>query len=195
MLKVQYGWERQNLDQLEAITPSASVPTTPVYPTKSNRRRRLSSHSDAAERYLMSPAGHAGSHQIPHLLQDLSDIARSTWVEPSAAAARGNFQGPSLAPAAPISANRPSRRSISSRVPPPLTTVGVAPTTPVRSGILRMPSQQAEKDAVDTLLFMSSPNNSANMKYASAGGLATSPLRNEFPPHAKRVAFESPGHR
>ena len=62
-----------------------------------------------------------------------------------------------------------------------------------------MPSQQAEKDAVDTLLFMSgSPNNSSNMKFSSSassgGGPQPSPLRSEFALTSsaalKRVAFE-----
>jgi hypothetical protein len=109
--------------------------------------------------------------------------------------------GPSLAPAAPISPARPGRRSISSRIPPNLTTSHITPkssgqpttptSNPIRQGILRMPSQQAEKDALETLMFMSSPNNSSNLKHA-ATGLASSPLRSEFPPAAKRVVFD--GH-
>lgn len=54
-----------------------------------------------------------------------------------------------------------------------------------------MPSQQAEKDALEAMMFMSSPNNSSNLKHAASA--ASSPLRTEFPPAAKRVVFE--GHR
>lgn len=94
-----------------------------------------------------------------------------------------------------------SRRTNGNRAPPALMTANrkvpggspsgsqmiTSPTTPTsgpgglgvtpRRGPLRMPSQQAEKDAVDTLLFMSSPNNSSNMKNGPGG----SPLRSEFP--------------
>ena len=42
-----------------------------------------------------------------------------------------------------------------------------------------MPSKQDEKDAVDTLMFMSSPNNSNNMRYSNSA--QASPLRSEFP--------------
>lgn len=54
-----------------------------------------------------------------------------------------------------------------------------------------MPSQQAEKDAVDTLLFMSSPNNSSYLAHTSAVNSTAhpSPLRFEFPT-VKRVVFE-----
>lgn len=102
---------------------------------------------------------------------------------------------PSLAPPAEVipsamstsamSASR--RRSQHGRAPPTLSTSGglggpskariTTPKTP-RQNFLRMPSQQAEKDAVDTLMFMSSPNNSANLKHVSQQG---SPLRGEFP--------------
>lgn len=118
-----------------------------------------------------------------------------------------------LAPAPDIlSPPRQRRRSsFTNRAPPPLqptrksghasmSGARTTPSTPItassprRQGILRMPSQQAEKDAVDTLLFMSgSPNNSANMKF-SGGAPQPSPLRAEFPLTSsaalKRVAFE-----
>ncbi|KAF2102126.1 hypothetical protein NA57DRAFT_73563 [Rhizodiscina lignyota] len=106
------------------------------------------------------------------------------------------------------SASHP-RRSHSHRAPPNLSGSSrkmpyaspsksqmlTSPTTPtsgplggLRAGVtprpLRMPSQQAEKDAVDTLLFMSSPNNSSNMKHIP--GSQGSPLRSEFPPGLPR---------
>ena len=113
------------------------------------------------------------------------------------ASAPGN--GPALAPAAEIGFRR-KRRSSASHAPPPLlgssqrkvlSDLGAAPRTPTgapRAGILRMPSQQAEKDAVDTLLFMSSPNNSGRLPHTSADA-QPSPLRAEMP--ARRVMFES----
>jgi acetyl-CoA hydrolase len=52
-----------------------------------------------------------------------------------------------------------------------------------------MPSQQAEKDALDSLLFMASPNNSSNMKYTDSPA-GPSPLRTEFPTAVKRVVFD-----
>lgn len=110
--------------------------------------------------------------------------------------------GPGLAPAAEISPRR-KRRSTASHPPPPLvssthrkhysdlgTLVGgpQTPTTVPRAGILRMPSQQAEKDAVDTLLFMSSPNNSSRLAHTSMDAPQPSPLRSEIP---RRVMFDT----
>jgi hypothetical protein len=105
--------------------------------------------------------------------------------------------GLGLAPAPEFQAAR-RRRSSTSAAPPSLPGTGQrkhysdvgasqrAPATP-RAGILRMPSQQAEKDAVDTLLFMSSPKNSQHFPHTSQP--APSPLRADAP--QRRVMFEA----
>lgn len=109
----------------------------------------------------------------------------------------GAQHGLGLAPAPEIQAGR-RRRSSASHPPPPLlgtgqrkhfSDVGASPRAPVtpRAGILRMPSQQAEKDAVDTLLFMSSPNNSQRFPHTSQP--APSPLRADAP--QRRVMFDA----
>lgn len=109
----------------------------------------------------------------------------------------GSQHGLGLAPAPEIQAGRRRRSSVSH--PPPslpgagqkkhVSDLGVGSRTPVtpRAGILRMPSQQAEKDAVDTLLFMSSPKNSGHFPHTSQ--TAPSPLRAEAP--QRRVMFEA----
>jgi len=90
------------------------------------------------------------------------------------------------------------RRSSTSHVPPSLigtsqrkhySDLGVGQRMPVtpRAGILRMPSQQAEKDAVDTLLFMSSPKNSGHFPPNSQ--VAPRALRSDAP--QRRVMFEA----
>jgi hypothetical protein len=109
----------------------------------------------------------------------------------------GSQHGLGLAPAPEIQVGR-RRRSSATRPPPPLVGTGQrkhlsdlgrgprSPATP-RAGILRMPSQQAEKDAVDTLLFMSSPNNSQRFPHNSQ--TAPSPLRADAP--QRRVMFDA----
>jgi len=103
-----------------------------------------------------------------------------------------------LGPAADLGPRR-KRRSSASFQPPPLLGSGQrkhysdlgggsrTPATP-RPGILRMPSQQAEKDAVDTLLFMSSPNNSGRVPHT---GMDAQIQRANIPLPQRRVMFET----
>lgn len=57
MVKVQNGWEKRSLEELEALpqkhlSPSLSSGDSP----RSDRRRRLSANSDSPERYVTSPS-------------------------------------------------------------------------------------------------------------------------------------------
>ena len=119
--------------------------------------------------------------------------------------------GPSLAPPADIVTRAPRRSDATKKQPPQLRTNNLGTTsTPVtpqakRQSKIRTPSQQAEveKDAVETLLFMSSPGNSGNYP---PGTLARTPMRNHLEhqddqtdslgsvrPHQDRGRFENPG--
>lgn len=92
--------------------------------------------------------------------------------------------GPSLEPPADIVARTSWRRDSTKKQPPPLRTDNLgtnsAPGTPPpnKHSKIRTPSQQAEveKDAVETLLFMSSPGHSGYPPGAST----RTPLRSEF---------------
>lgn len=100
--------------------------------------------------------------------------------------------GPSLAPPADIFARAPRRSDVTKKQPPPLRTNNLdtnsAPITPPpkRQSKIRTPSQQAEveKDAVESLLFMSSPGNSG---YHPPGAFAQTTLRNPFAYHADQT--------
>ena len=106
-----------------------------------------------------------------------------------------SIAGPSLAPPANIVARAPRRSDTLRKQPPPLRTLRTndlgtnsAPVTPppkIQSKI-RTPSQQAEveKDAVETLLFMSSPGNS---DYHPSGAFARTPLRHHFERQADKT--------
>lgn len=202
MVKVQNGWEHHTLDELEAMT-ERSMPSTPARSRAgTGTSRRLSMFSETSEPYLQSPA----TTEFPHASRMLPGLSSTDYKYQSKAPMVRTANGRSLEPAAPIS-SRSSRRSISTRHPPMLSTAdiprstGEYPTTPQRHGILRMPSNNAERDAVDTLVFMSSPNNSNNMRYGNSAQV--SPLRSEFPTtkdadypemaNMKRVMFEG-GH-
>lgn len=114
--------------------------------------------------------------------------------------------GPSLAPPVDI-LPRSRRRSNSLRTQPPSidtrshshyngrgnratasNLVTELTTPPKKSSPLRTPSQKAamEQDAVETLLFMSSPGNSGHQSQARS---LRTPLRSNFVPLEKRVGF------
>ena len=99
---------------------------------------------------------------------------------------------PSLAPPADIVARSPRRSDATNRQPPPLhtrnlDTNSILVTPPSKQASkTRTPSQQAkvEKDAVETLLFMSSPGNS---DYHPPEACARTPLRNYFAQQADQT--------
>lgn len=103
------------------------------------------------------------------------------------------------------------RRRSSATHPPPFlgsaqrkyhSDIGANQRTPItpRAGILRMPSQQAEKDAVDTLLFMSSPKNSQHYPHTTPVGPSSlregAPQRRvmfeAYPPQDRRMIYQPP---
>lgn len=214
MVKVQNGWEKQSLDELEEVHSQRGSPSSAPErgdrltfgsPYLSHCRRRPSGVSDHSDQIIMSPASdptrsyaitppaywRPSSKPAIHAATNLISITDT----------HSNSHIPThhgLAPAPEFQHNNRRRRSSVSLPPPPLlgssqrkhySDLGAGPTMPAtpRTGILRMPSQQAEKDAVDTLLFMSSPNNS--QRYPPVGHMAQSPLRGEAPP--RRVMFEA----
>jgi hypothetical protein len=192
MVKIQNGWEKQSIEQLETLAASHSPP-----PASAPRMSRHSSSSP--ETYLMSPIVQTTPPQRSSKLVQSHVRSSSTNSIPGPLNSASNYHPPSLAPAPQItSSRRTNRRSLTSRAPPLLSrtnfdahkTVDGSPVTPSNripagsllgcNGILQ---NQAEKDAVDSLLFMSSPNNSNNMKYSQEPAMFARP---------KRVGFESP---
>jgi hypothetical protein len=180
MVKIQNGWEKQSIDQLETLaaahSPSASAP-------------RMSRHSSSSsEQYLMSPIVQTTPPQRTRLLQP-HGRSNSTNSIPGSLYASHIYQPPSLAPAPQITSRRSGRRNTTSRAPPLsranyLSTPVTPDTRPHASSLLSCNLQnQAEKDAIDSLLFMSSPNNSNNMKHPRDSSAFGRP---------KRVGFENP---
>ncbi|KAF2004575.1 hypothetical protein P154DRAFT_484560 [Amniculicola lignicola CBS 123094] len=214
MVKVQNGWEKQSLEELEDRTSQHGSPMSVPGPNGGsqfdspiieNRGRRPSGVSINSDQVMLSP-GQGSPQDVPKATGAVPSSFWRSRPQPlgtgSANAMSAPSNGPVLAPAAEIGARR-KRRSSASFAPPPLlgsgqrkyySDLGGAPRTPTavpRPGILRMPSQQAEKDAVDTLLFMSSPNNSGRIPHNSMDAPQPSPLRSEIP---RRVMFENQPH-
>ncbi len=108
-------------------------------------------------------------------------------------------EGPSLAPAVDIIPRNSRRLDPLVTQPPTLRTSNlrnskgpINPRTPSpkKSATMRTPSQQAavEKDAVETLLFMSSPGNSDYRPHTAPSG---TPLRSTFTPYASQASPNS----
>ncbi|ORY10026.1 hypothetical protein BCR34DRAFT_602362 [Clohesyomyces aquaticus] len=213
MVKVQNGWEKQSLEELEELPSQRGSPTSaharsegsrPPFESPlsiSGRRRRPSGISVNSDQMLLSPGLGSPTVVTPSSYWRSGPKLQGP-LSASHALATFTDTGPILAPAPEIGPRR-KRRSSASQAPPPLlassqrkhySDLGGAPRTPTaapRAGILRMPSHQAEKDAVDTLLFMSSPNNSSRLPHTSMDAQTQpSPLRSE-PVPTRRVMFEN----
>lgn len=116
----------------------------------------------------------------------------SRWAQNSASG------GPFLAPPVDILPRNSGRLDSTTRQPPALRTNMYSPVghliprtpSPKKQPKMRTPSQQAavEKDAVETLLFMSSPGNSDYRPLTAPSG---TPLRSEFTPQASRTSHTS----
>ncbi|CAI6330790.1 unnamed protein product [Periconia digitata] len=215
MVKVQNGWEKQSLEELEEQTSQQGSPISNVSrnngsrptfdsPLGTERPRRPSGVSDMSDHIIMSP-----NHSNSDPSRSLATSPPTHWrpsTNPTMNAAvnlisvTGSNETPMLGPAPDLSSRRKRRSStISHYHPPPLLgssqrkhysdLSGTTPRTPVtpRAGILRMPSQQAEKDAVDTLLFMSSPNHSGRVppSHSASDGAARAMAT------PRRVMFEA----
>lgn len=167
MVKVNHGWQAHSLDEVESLASHAVSPTSSA-DTVYHR------HGDSASPRL--PLSATQVHFAP-------DARRPSNSPPSLFTS-----GPGLAPPAPIrpsssmQAPRPhARRNSNPRYTPTLLSHRESPHTPgqpprlntsqPRQGlvdpILFSPHQNVrEQDAIETLLFMSSPGNSANLKHS-----------------------------
>ncbi len=165
---------------------SGSPPKTIMSPMNGDAQKRLADHQlssfEVAPSYESFWREHeeSGGHRTTH-------------------AGNPPIGGPSLAPPVDILPRNPRRLVSLATQPPALRTNGlrnskgyINPRTPSpkKPSTMRTPSQQAavEKDAVETLLFMSSPGNSDYRPHTAPSG---TPLRSEFTSHASQASHTS----
>ncbi|KAG9502493.1 hypothetical protein J7337_005321 [Fusarium musae] len=178
MIKVNNGWQSNSLEEVENMASQAASPVSSTSTTIHNRQG-----SSASPRIPMSKPP-SSSAPLPHPHGSAGQRRKSN-TPPSSA-----WNKPALAPPAPIrpsvpvpnSHANPRRNSHPNRTPNMLThshsasphTPGQPPTVPhgpksrvMGDPVLMSPHQNVrEQDAIETLLFMSSPGNSANLKHA-----------------------------
>lgn len=182
MVKVNNGWQSHSIDEVETLASQAASPTSS---TSTVHGRHGSSASPQLPLSSHRPASSTNNFPAP---------PDSTWKgSPNASSAMSppsvTKNIPALAPPVSIQPSRPSlitRRNSNPRYTPtflsnshhgsPQTPAQPSPIqgtpdhrglrTPVVDPILFSPHQNVrEQDAIESLLFMSSPGNSANLKH------------------------------
>ncbi|KAK0732051.1 hypothetical protein B0H67DRAFT_525573 [Lasiosphaeris hirsuta] len=185
MLKVSHGWQGQSIDQVETLASQAASPTS------SNSTIHLRNGSSASPQ--LSQRGSNNTTPATGLSQQFPNRrADSLWRESARSGSSGSPTSPVkttpvLAPAVSIQPSRHlnhRRRNSNPKLTPtflshasphtgPHTPAQPSPylgtrhqSTPVVDPILYSPHQNVrEQDAIESLLFMSSPGNSANLKH------------------------------
>lgn len=194
MVKVQNGWQNRSLDEVESLASQsprstagftnpwaglqAQSPRTALAASLNREYSTSSSGSDSVAKTVQSEPYMPSQHAVT------SPSSRRALAPPAnIVSGQRRRPTPNMAASTVISnANRTSRPAVSQRTP----------------------SQTAryEADAVETLLFMASPNNSGNASQFSPAtnngsslnfSSQTSPLRNNFsePTSPRKVTFTS----
>jgi len=192
MIKVQNGWQNRSLDEVESLA-SASPRSTTFNHCSENT-------------HLLSPRAAITAH----LARKNSDSSSNSDNQPPLRLNPGLMSPPSSRKGLAPPANIVPRSSQHRRRPTPNMQIQTGSQSTPRPAVKhRTPSQNAamEADAVETLLFMASPNNSGSAHHSSQFSPVTSapsvhyfssqtsPLRNTFSASSspKRVAFAAEG--
>ncbi|KAI1453873.1 hypothetical protein F4805DRAFT_356270 [Annulohypoxylon moriforme] len=196
MVKVNNGWQGHSIDEVESLASQAASPTSS---TSTLHGRHGAS---ASPRIPIAPTRHrASSNATSPTFQHPSQgrTYESFWREGNIKGSTSTSpisQVPTLAPPAPIQPRQPGqvhpRRSSNARFTPaylshasPHTPAQPSPLqstpgqgsirTPNVDPILFSPHQNVrEQEALETLMFMSSPGNSANVKHAFPSSIPSS---------------------
>ncbi|OHW95925.1 hypothetical protein CSPAE12_05501 [Colletotrichum incanum] len=230
MLKVNHGWQSHSIDEVESMASQAASPTSSHSTLHGRQELSASPRANMARYAPTSAATTASSNPSPATYESFwKEGQRSAYNSTSPPAPAQNV--PTLAPPAPIQPSRPMhnpRRNSNPRYTPTLLSHSHSASphtpgqqnnnatpnqrlgrTPLVDPILFSPHQNVrEQDAIESLLFMSSPGNSANIKNTYLSSMASNipgrhalpssqprkSLPSQRPMPQKRVGFEkSPG--
>ncbi|KAI1762653.1 hypothetical protein GGR53DRAFT_405397 [Hypoxylon sp. FL1150] len=208
MVKVNNGWQGHSIDEVESLASQAASPTSS---TSTLHGRHGASASPrvavAPARHRASSNATSPTLQYPPYGRTYESVWRDGNMKSLSTSTSPVSQVPALAPPAPIQPRQPgqanSRRSSNARFgpaylshshhasphtpaqPSPLqTTPGQGLTrTPNVDPILFSPHQNVrEQEALETLMFMSSPGNSANVKHAFPSSRQAQPVQQPLQP-------------
>ncbi|KAI1206054.1 uncharacterized protein F4807DRAFT_243911 [Annulohypoxylon truncatum] len=197
MVKVNNGWQGHSIDEVESLASQAASPTSS---TSTLHGRHGAS---ASPRIPIAPTRHRASSNVTSPTFHHPSQGRtyeSFWREGNmkgSTATSPISQVPTLAPPAPIQPRQPGqvhpRRSSNARFAPAYLSHHASPHTPAQPSPLQSTPGQAnirtpnvdpilfsphqnvrEQEALETLMFMSSPGNSANVKHTFPSSLPPS---------------------
>lgn len=229
MVKVNHGWQSNSIDEVESLASQKGSPTSSTSTIHGKRsmltspRATIASIQGQIGNISTASQSASGDFDLYSRIEPSSRTYESFWADHSATAnppsGRPNNNSPpskSLASPVDIRPTHASRRSGTPKFikPPAISGQGSsssyhntsAPRTPNHtefrdSQVLQTPTQKTiqEQDAIETLLFMSSPGNSGNLGHAfppprTQGSPQQSPLRATFNVHratpGRRVLFD-----
>ncbi|KAL1892413.1 hypothetical protein Cpir12675_004566 [Ceratocystis pirilliformis] len=199
MIKVSHGWQFHSIDEVEslaskAVSPSSSSSTHLRRPALSTSPGLSSTDKSMVESTTTPASFDAHSQPSPPLSKSSSTIHNSNISNDNGLAPPVSIQSRPAAQQHSRCSSRPTYTPTllsHSQSMPPRTPASAAPTHHRRQSCTQVgsisggeggnsmvfsPHQNVrEQDAIESLLFMSSPGNSANLKNSYAGSLA-SPL-------------------
>ncbi|KAF6805669.1 hypothetical protein CSOJ01_09314 [Colletotrichum sojae] len=225
MLKVNHGWQGHSIDEVESMASQAASPTSTHSTLHGRQNSSASPRTNMAHYNPASAATTASSNPSPATYEAFWKEGQTSH-QTSASPPAPSRNAATLAPPAPIqpslrpmAPHNPRRNSNPHYTPTLLShSHSASPHTPGQQSVYATPSQRPlidpilfsphqnvrEQDAIETLLFMRSPGNSANMKHTYSQSVASTltprhalpgsqprkSLPSQRPLPQKRVGFE-----
>ncbi|KAF3070029.1 hypothetical protein CFAM422_006977 [Trichoderma lentiforme] len=208
MVKVNFGWQGHSIEEVESMAASQAV--SPASGSSTIRRHsssaspRLDITAASTQVHLAQQAGIRRKSDSPNLLSNKPSLAPPATIQPSISAARSNPRRNSSPRYTPTMLSHSHSASPHTPGQPMLVETHQSLSQPARmADPILFPSHQnvREQDAMEALLFMSSPNNSANLKHTFSPSASPNPQSSAFRNVAARHALPSgprkglPGHR
>ncbi|KAL6863569.1 hypothetical protein J3F83DRAFT_762418 [Trichoderma novae-zelandiae] len=208
MMKVNFGWQGHSIDQVESMAASQAVSPTSASSTvrrhSSSASPRLDVTTSSAQVHLAQQAAARRKSDSPNLTSSKPSLAPPATIQPSISATRSNPRRNSSPRYTPTMLSHSHSASPHTPGQPMLIDSHQSLSQPARiNDPVLYPSHQnvREQDAMEALLFMSSPNNSANLKHTfspsaspnpQTGALRNTTTRHALPSGPRKVL---PGHR
>ncbi|KAM0483767.1 hypothetical protein ACHAPX_002263 [Trichoderma viride] len=208
MVKVNFGWQGHSIEEVESMAASqAASPTS----GSSTIRRHSSSTSPRLDVTAASAQVHRAQQSAirrksdsPNLMSNKPSLAPPATIQPSLNAARSNPRRNSSPRYTPTMLSHSHSASPHTPAQPMVVDSHQSLSQPAHmTDPILFPSHQnvREQDAMEALLFMSSPNNSANLKHTFSPSASPNPQAGAFRSSAARHALPSaprkglPAHR